>query len=510
MRATGLASAGGSMSMCPSCNFELPLGARACPQCGVAVGAVEGIMDTQIGTGGRTLIGSPHAPTPVDISRTMPEGGLNYDALRARFGDGPLDGRTLQDDAGAANLRQTNLQQSWPGKPSLLGPEKNPPSLVPLEAIGSTVPADQGQAARVRAESIDMHASELALAPTPGIRPAKATPRPSLLRNGDVVEGYRVLEEIGRGGMGRVYRAEHEVTGQVVAFKMLLPQLFKDERLRARFVNEAQVLAKMKHPNLVPLLSFIERDGRAIIVMPLVEGITLEKMLNRQGRLSFSVARDLFCQICEGLAHVHGLAVMHRDLKPANVIVERDGTARVTDFGIARSAGSQKLTMQGMVVGTAEYLSPEQANGTATDDPRSDIYALGILLYEMLTGRVPFRHPSAGQVLIKQVQSRPPPPRSVNPEIPEGVERAVLQALEKRPEDRFETVVDFRDAVINGFDGRVMSPAPQPEVVDVTSTVPRPRSVAAGGGVGKLVAQILLGAGLGAGLAAIVWHFING
>ncbi len=292
----------------------------------------------------------------------------------------------------------------------------------------------------------------------PGVVPRRPDALPQV---GDRIEGYEVLEEVGRGGMGRVYRARHELTGQEVALKMLLPRLAPDQLHRARFVNEAKVLAKLDHPNLVPLLGFLESHGRTFIVMPFVRGITLDQMVRRQGRLPQDVAIELFDQVGAGLGHVHSHRIVHRDLKPANVIVRGDGRAMLTDFGIARAIGADKLTATGMVVGTAEYLAPEQAAGESRDDLRSDVYALGVLLYEMLTGQVPFRHPNPAEVLRHHVSTPPPPPRLIVPEMPPALEAALLKALEKDPDARFRSVAEFRDAVRGGVK-LIKVPAPGP------------------------------------------------
>jgi serine/threonine protein kinase len=289
-------------------------------------------------------------------------------------------------------------------------------------------------------------------APTPPPVGLSAPPAPSghpdrMPQPGDVVEPYEIKSEIGRGGMGRVYLAHHRLTGQEVALKMLLPQFSNEPRLRARFLNEAKVLARLEHPNLVPLLGFFESGNRAFIVMPYVRGITLERMLRKQGRLAVEIVVDLFEQLCAAIEHVHRNDFLHRDLKPSNVIVRGDGRVMVTDFGIARAVGGEKMTLPGMVVGTAEYLAPEQACGASRDDKRSDIYSLGILLYEMLTGQVPFHHPNAGEVLQRQVSSPPPPPRAIVPEITPALESVMLRALAKDPDKRFQSALEFANVV---------------------------------------------------------------
>ena len=287
---------------------------------------------------------------------------------------------------------------------------------------------------------------------------ASALPRTRSIVNGepmplpgDIIDGYEIQSEIGRGGMGRVYHATHTVTGQEVALKMLLPHLSADRRVRGRFFNEARVLAKLEHPSLVPLLGFIESGARAFIVMPLVKGETLDKRLRRDGRMPLDVVARLFEPMCAAIEHVHSHDLLHRDLKPSNIIIRSDNRPVITDFGIARAIGAEKVTLPGMVVGTAEYLAPEQASGVSRDDKRSDVYSLGVLLYEMVTGRVPFEHPNAGEVLQRHVSALPPPPRLIVPSLSEAVEGVILRALEKRPDDRFPSAAALGEAVVEAL-----------------------------------------------------------
>jgi len=313
---------------------------------------------------------------------------------------------------------------------------------------------------------------------------ASALPRTRSIVNGepmplpgDIIDGYEIQSEIGRGGMGRVYHATHTVTGQDVALKMLLPHLSADRRVRGRFFNEARVLAKLEHPSLVPLLGFIESGARAFIVMPLVKGETLDKRLRRDGRMSLDVIARLFEAMCGAIEHVHSHDLLHRDLKPSNIIIRSDDRPVITDFGIARAIGAEKVTLPGMVVGTAEYLAPEQASGVSRDDKRSDVYSLGVLLYEMVTGRLPFEHPNAGEVLQRHVNALPPPPRLIVPSLPEAVEGVILRALEKRPDDRFPSAAALGEAAVNALTtgappappSASLTPAPPPTQSPLTT-----------------------------------------
>ena len=264
---------------------------------------------------------------------------------------------------------------------------------------------------------------------------------------GDVVEHYRIESVLGRGGMGQVFRAVHEITGQQAALKMLHREKIDDVGQRERFVNEARVLARLDHPNLVPLLGYIEEDNGVFIVLPFIDGETLEDLMAREGRLELPAALVIFEQLCAGLTWVHGEGILHRDLKPANVLIAEDGEVKLTDFGIARHMGAKAMTAAGMVVGTAEYLPPERAAGTARDDPRSDLYGLAVMLYEMLAGRPPFRDANAAKVMLKHLNNEPPPPRSINPKIPQAVEVEILKALAKAPAERHADIVEFREAI---------------------------------------------------------------
>lgn len=390
-------------------------------------------------------------------------------------------GRTLVTDTIQDRSTQERLREMLEAKGLLVGPVASPaPSLGPTlveRAIppGAIINANGGMAQILplrtdQEQELFSLPFEETMSPAPVIElpppPATPTPQPSVLppetpipasvasghpdrmpQVGDHIEQYEIKAEVGRGGMGRVYLANHILTGQEVALKMLLPQFSNEPRLRARFLNEAKVLARLEHPNLVPLLGFFEQGNRAFIVMPYIRGITLERMLRRQGRLSLEIIASLFDQLCAGIEHVHRHDFLHRDLKPSNVIVRGDGRVMVTDFGIARVIGAEKMTLPGMVVGTAEYLAPEQACGASRDDKRSDVYSLGVLLYEMVTGQVPFHHPNAGEVLQRQVSSPPPPPRTIVPDLTPELESVMLRALAKDPDKRFQTAQEFANVL---------------------------------------------------------------
>lgn len=484
------------MDHCRTCGAELGAGAGACPRCRTpikqTVRDAGGLNRLRAQAEERSLLSPPMPPD----DRTLPDDGFKF-----------VDGRIVYapDPPRPATASMGSVSGGSTQEDALAGP-RQPDLLDDEPTVGTPLPAALSRLndAEFAPKPVADDAGET-IVERPSVRPTRG-----LLEPGDEVDGYIIRQEIGRGGMGRVYRAEHNVTGQEAALKMLLPQLINDARLKARFVNEAKVLARLEHDNLVRLLGFIESERRAFIVMPYVAGTTLDRRMQRQGRLSLEEALDLFRQMVDGLDHMHRHGVMHRDLKPSNVIIQADGRVKITDFGIARAVGSEKLTMEGMVVGTAEYLAPEQANGTLRDDLRSDVYSLAILLYEMLTGRVPFRHPSAAKVLIKQVSSPPPPPRTIRPEIPVGIEAALLKALAKKPDARFSSVVEFRDAVELALVQDTPTAHAQPPAEAVMEPTREAPTVRRSRNVLALIGQVLIGGVIGAGIAAAIWYYAVG
>ncbi len=264
---------------------------------------------------------------------------------------------------------------------------------------------------------------------------------------GNVVGSYKITEKIGEGGMGAVFKGVDLMLEREVAIKMLRPELASQPQVVERFRSEAVTLAKLNHPNIATLYSFIRQGEDFFMVMEYVEGETLDSLVRRTGAMECGHAISLFCQALEGIGRAHKLGIVHRDIKPANIMLMReDGSIKVMDFGIARMLGSARMTRQGNIVGTIEYMSPEAIQGNESD-ARSDIYSAGILLYEMVTGRVPFASDTEFGLMMAQIQEAPPPPRSFAPQIPEAVEDAIMRALAKNPAARFQTASEFRDAL---------------------------------------------------------------
>ena len=254
---------------------------------------------------------------------------------------------------------------------------------------------------------------------------------------------YRLVQRIGSGGMADVWSADDSMLDRRVALKFLHERFGEDAQFVERFRREAQAAAGLQHPNLVSVYDRGEHEGRYWIAMEYVHGASLKDLIERG--LSPAESVEIVRQILTGVRFAHERGVVHRDLKPHNVLVDSEGRARVTDFGIAR-AGASEITQTGSVLGTAQYLSPEQAQGLETT-ASADIYSVGVILYEALTGQVPFDAETAVAIALKQVSEPPVPPRRINPEIPPALDAVVLKALAKDPKDRFADATEFLRAL---------------------------------------------------------------
>jgi serine/threonine-protein kinase len=263
------------------------------------------------------------------------------------------------------------------------------------------------------------------------------------LDSGTVFAGrYQVIEELGRGGMGHVYRVLDKKLGEEVALKVIKPEVASDEKTIQRFRNELKTARKIGHPNVTRMYDLGEDEGTHYITMEYVRGEDLKSFIRRSGRLTVDKAITIAGQVCEGLAEAHRQGVVHRDLKPQNVMIDRDGNARIMDFGIARLLTGKGITGAGTFIGTPEYMSPEQVEGRDIDQ-RSDIYSLGIVLYEMLTGRRPFEGATALDVAVKQKSETPPDPKQFNPQISDELDRVILRCLGKKRESRYQSALEL-------------------------------------------------------------------
>ncbi len=260
---------------------------------------------------------------------------------------------------------------------------------------------------------------------------------------------YEILEKIGSGGMSDVYKAIDHKLNRLVAIKVLKQEYSTDKNFVSKFWTEAQSAARLIHPNIVNVYDVGNDQGVYYIVMELVEGITLKKYIEKKGKLEIRESIGIAMQVCQGIEAAHEQKIIHRDIKPQNIIISKDGKVKVTDFGIARAASSQTISSNAM--GSVHYISPEQARGGYCDE-RSDIYSLGIVMYEMLTGMVPFEGESTVQVALMHIQSEMVPPRKYEPMIPVSLEKIILKCTQKKPEARYSSVAalmaDLRRALM--------------------------------------------------------------
>ena len=258
---------------------------------------------------------------------------------------------------------------------------------------------------------------------------------------------YEILDVLGTGGMAVVYKAKCHRLNRMVAVKILKPELAQDEEIRNRFHDESQAVAKLNHPNIVNVFDVNQSDGVEYIVMELIEGITLKQYMRKRGSsLNWREALHFMSQILQALRHAHSRGIIHRDIKPHNIMVLRDGSVKVADFGIARITDSQR-TMTQEALGSVHYISPEQARGSNID-ARSDLYSAGVVLYEMLTGTLPYNGDSPVAVVLQHVQSIPTPPRAINPDIPLGMEQITKKAMAPNPDRRYPSA----DAMLADLD----------------------------------------------------------
>ncbi|MGA2593323.1 MAG: serine/threonine-protein kinase [Bryobacteraceae bacterium] len=316
---------------------------------------------------------------------------------------------------------------------------------------------------------------------------------------GKQIGNYRIVEKLGEGGMGIVYKAMDTALDRPVAVKALSAALSQNPALVERFRGEARAQAQMNHPNLATLYAFLVEDGAAYMVMEFVEGENFAQIVARRGPIPAAEALPLFLQALSGIGYAHRLGIVHRDIKPSNMMLNRDGIVKVMDFGLAKVIGDRGLTRTGVQVGTVCYMSPEQVLNKPVDI-RSDIYSLGATLFEILTEHLPFKADSEFHMMNAHVNTPPPPPTGFNARIPQSVEDAVLKALAKDPDARFQTVEEFAAALghpqdfhaaVTRVDGpragadSVIEPPTSPGIAPVAQPKPafwtRPRKLTAAG-----------------------------
>ena len=288
---------------------------------------------------------------------------------------------------------------------------------------------------------------------------------------GENVGPYRIIAQLGQGGMATVFKAYHPALDREVAIKVLHAAFKGDPQFFTRFKREAQIVARLDHPNIIPIYDFNEHQGEPYLVMRYVQGQTLKAYMQQRRQMSIDEVLRLLRPMCDALAYAHDQGVLHRDIKPSNIMLTDDGRLFLTDFGLARMVQMGESTLsQDMLLGTPQYISPEQAQGEESLDAQTDIYSLGIVLFEMLTGNVPFSGDTPFAVIHDHIYKPLPLPRTINPDIDPNAEKVILKALAKEREDRFKDVRQFWAAL-----EEVLGPLTKPASVEAANAAVAPK-----------------------------------
>lgn len=339
------------------------------------------------------------------------------------------------------------------------------------------------------------------------------------LQPGQMLGPYRIINQIGKGGMATVYKAYQPSVDRYVAVKVLPSQLAESKEFATRFQQEARIIAKLEHPHILPVFDYGESDGIAYFVMRYLEAGTLKDKMVAHRPLPLNEIDRIFTQLTDALSYAHSFGIIHRDLKPANALIDSHGNIFLTDFGIAKllESASPRLTQTDAIMGTPAYISPEQAQA-GTVDQRSDIYSLGIILYEMVTGRVPFAADTPLAIILKHISDPLPLPSLIKSDIPASIEQVILKALAKDPKDRFATAAEFLSAWKHALEEKETVHRP-PEPISVpasraTTTVPVTNALPKAGKSMGWVAGCLAGACLllsvgGIFLVALNWQNLS-
>lgn len=274
------------------------------------------------------------------------------------------------------------------------------------------------------------------------------TPVKELTTGSTFANRYQIIEELGKGGMGKVYKVFDKEIEAKMALKLIKPEVAADKTTIERFRNELKIARDISHKNICRMYDLGKEAGNYFITMEYVSGEDLKSFIRRAKQLVVGTAIFIAKQVCDGLAEAHRLGVVHRDLKPGNIMIDREGNAKIMDFGIARSISVKGITGAGVMIGTPEYMSPEQVEGKEVDQ-RSDLYSLGVILYEMVTGRVPFEGDTPLSVAVKQKSETPPDPRKINSQVPEDLSHLILRCLEKAKEKRYQSANEVRSELIS-------------------------------------------------------------
>jgi serine/threonine protein kinase len=285
------------------------------------------------------------------------------------------------------------------------------------------------------------------------------------LQEGDQIGAYEIVGQLGQGGMATVYKAYHQRLDRFVALKLMHETFLQDDDFRARFQREARIVARLEHPNIVHIYDFNEHEGIPYLVMKFVPGMTLKKYAIKNG-LTLQQTRDFLMQIAEALDYAHTRGVLHRDMKPSNILIDKTDCPYITDFGLARiaEAGSSTISHD-MMLGTPFYISPEQAQGERDLDSRTDIYSLGVILYELVSGRVPFQADTPYAIVHGHIYQQPEAASSHNDSLPEAVDWVLDKALAKEPDDRYDTAVEMMQAFAEAIETGKQQTTPPPRAI---------------------------------------------
>ncbi len=273
-----------------------------------------------------------------------------------------------------------------------------------------------------------------------------------IIKGQKINDRYQIIRLIGEGGMANVYLAQDTILDRKVAVKILRGDLADDEKFVRRFQREAISASSLNHPNIVEMYDVGEDDGKYFIVMEYIDGRTLKSLIKKRGALTVEEVIDIMLQLTSGIAHAHNGYIIHRDIKPQNVLILDDGRLKITDFGIAMALNSNELTQTNSVMGSVHYLPPEQANGKGSTI-KSDIYSLGILMYELLVGKIPFKGENAVEIAIKQMKEQIPSVCKQNPDIPQSLENIILNSCAKNPKNRYNNVSEMHTDLENALNG---------------------------------------------------------
>ncbi len=333
------------------------------------------------------------------------------------------------------------------------------------------------------------------------VSPTKTIETPTEeLTTGSIFAGrYQIIEELGKGGMGKVYKANDIDIKEKVAIKLIKPEISTDKKTIERFQNELKFARKISHRNVCRMYDLNKEEGSYYITMEYVEGQDLKSLVRQTGQLAIPTTISIAKQVCEGLSEAHKMGTVHRDLKPSNIMIDKEGNTRIMDFGIARSLESKGITGAGVMIGTPEYMSPEQVEGKEVDQ-RSDIYSLGVILYEMVTGRVPFEGDTPFTIGVKQKSEIPKDPKELNTQIPEDLDKVILRCLEKDKEKRYQIAEEVRSELENIEKGIPTTEKVIPKRKPITS-----KEITVTFGLKKLLIPALVAVAI-AIIALIVWH----